>query len=201
VPYGRAARSSQNLYHLRNSNRHAWTEVYFANYGWVPFDATVASATPAQAPPPTEPLRKRSWGERLLALLPGALLTLGSLGILYVVGGDLLRRVQLQKTSARSIAPQQRRIDRAYRSALSLSRRAAVPREAPMTSREHVARVREKLGSEVADTLAPLAQLSDHALFAPVPPTDAETENAEGQLAAFRAALKENKGKNHASTP
>ncbi len=189
------------LYHLKNSNRHAWTEVYFSGYGWVPFDATVASATPAQAPPPTEPLRKLSWSDRLLALLPGTLLTLGSLGILYVALSEALRRTQLQKTALHTVAPQQRQIDRAYRSALSLARRAAVPREAPMTSQEHVVAVQEKLGSEVAMALTPLAQLSDRALFAPQVPTNAELQAAESHLARFRAALKDSKKKSNASPP
>jgi transglutaminase-like putative cysteine protease len=187
--------ANPNLYHLKNSNRHAWTEVYFSGYGWVPFDATVASATPAQAPTPTEPLRKRSWSERLLALLPGALLALGSLGILYVTLNELRRQAQLRKISLQAIAPQQRQIDRAYRSALSLARRAAVPREAPMTSQEHVARVEETLGSEVAGALAPLAQLADRALFDPITPTTDEQQAAESHLARFRTALKESKGK------
>jgi hypothetical protein len=34
---------------LTNLNLHAWTEVYFQGYGWVPFDATPASAVPGSA--------------------------------------------------------------------------------------------------------------------------------------------------------
>jgi len=45
---------------LTNFNLHAWTEVYFAGYGWVPFDPTPAtgvsgSANPAWAPNPSRP--------------------------------------------------------------------------------------------------------------------------------------------------
>jgi len=32
-----------NTWTLTNRNAHAWTEVYFAGYGWVPFDATPAA--------------------------------------------------------------------------------------------------------------------------------------------------------------
>ncbi len=37
------------VYSLTNLNLHAWTEVYFQGYGWVPFDATPASAVPGSA--------------------------------------------------------------------------------------------------------------------------------------------------------
>ena len=33
-----------NTYTLTNKNLHAWTEVYFAGFGWIPFDATPAAA-------------------------------------------------------------------------------------------------------------------------------------------------------------
>ena len=35
-----AAASANGVYTLTNLNLHAWTEVYFAGFGWVPFDAT-----------------------------------------------------------------------------------------------------------------------------------------------------------------
>lgn len=34
---------------LTNRNAHAWTEVYFQGFGWVPFDATPASGVPGSA--------------------------------------------------------------------------------------------------------------------------------------------------------
>jgi transglutaminase-like putative cysteine protease len=33
-----------NTYTITNRNAHAWTEVYFSGFGWVPFDATPASS-------------------------------------------------------------------------------------------------------------------------------------------------------------
>ncbi|MDR7278180.1 transglutaminase family protein [Catenuloplanes atrovinosus] len=38
-----------NTYTLTNQNAHAWTEVYFEGFGWVPFDATPAQAVPGAA--------------------------------------------------------------------------------------------------------------------------------------------------------
>jgi transglutaminase-like putative cysteine protease len=43
------ATGAENSYALTNQNAHAWTEVYFAGYGWVPFDATPAQAVAGSA--------------------------------------------------------------------------------------------------------------------------------------------------------
>jgi transglutaminase-like putative cysteine protease len=48
--FTRGSGSSAGVYSLTNYNLHAWTEVYFQDIGWVPFDATPSSSVEGSVP-------------------------------------------------------------------------------------------------------------------------------------------------------
>jgi hypothetical protein len=43
--------ASRDVYVVNDSHSHAWSEVYFPGYGWVPFEPTPGAALPVAAPP------------------------------------------------------------------------------------------------------------------------------------------------------
>ncbi len=53
--FTRGGNRDKDTYTLTNLNLHAWTEVYFQGFGWVPFDATPASALAGAVSPPWAP--------------------------------------------------------------------------------------------------------------------------------------------------
>jgi transglutaminase-like putative cysteine protease len=56
----RGNKRKDNTYTLTNSNLHAWVEVYFEGYGWVPFDPTPASGVAGSVPSGWAPDPNRS---------------------------------------------------------------------------------------------------------------------------------------------
>jgi transglutaminase-like putative cysteine protease len=44
------------VYEVNMTDAHAWTEAYFADYGWVPFEPTASFAMPGALPSPNQPV-------------------------------------------------------------------------------------------------------------------------------------------------
>jgi transglutaminase-like putative cysteine protease len=158
---------AKGWYILRNANRHAWTEVYFVGYGWIPFDATADTSTTVNPRSVPEPVRKQNWRDLLMQSGPRVLLSVGVVGLGFVGLMELQRRRTVRgPRMVASFSEHQRRVVRQYQEAVGRTRRLGVPRPATMTAQEHVAAVRERLGDAVGDALATLAELSDRALYA-----------------------------------
>jgi TgpA N-terminal domain/Transglutaminase-like superfamily len=90
--YTRGGSRAGQTYSLTNLNLHAWTEVYFTGYGWVPFDATPAthvsgSAPTDWAPDANQPTDTPSTGPGVTA--PGAGSSAGPEGSAAPKGSEL----------------------------------------------------------------------------------------------------------------
>ena len=165
-------------YLLTQNNRHAWTEVYFVGYGWIPFDATASSTSATEAPEPTTPQKRVTFQDRLLAALPTILIGLGAIGVAFVAVNELRRNpIELPKRT-RTVVPREiSNVLKDYTAATRKAGRLGARRLPSMTAREHLALVESKLGREVADALRPLANLADDALFAPNAVTSDDARN------------------------
>lgn len=184
---------SPGVFNLRERNRHAWSEVYFTGYGWVPFDATALTTEATAAPIAVPPSKQK----RRSTLMPGpvVLAALGVLGLLGVGTGELLRRRKpVGGKSGPSLQERHlRQLAQLHRVALQLLRRRGVPRSRAMTTQEHVAAVQKALGSGVARPYEALARLCDRALFAGSALPEGELLRASEALQQLKSALKDRK--------
>ena len=180
-----------NSYNLRERNRHAWCEVFFTGYGWIPFDATALTAEATSAPVASPPLQKA----KLVALPSGPAMLAGValLGLLGVGTTELLRRRGVLP-GRDSISPEAifaRRVLTTYRAALHQLKRQGVARESSMTVGEHVELVQRRLGSTVARAYERLARLSERTLFSQQATPEGDVTLAQQALSELRTALKE----------
>lgn len=129
------------FWEVRTSDAHAWTEIYVAGVGWVPFDATPGSPNPTefsedQAAPPALALvgyAHDRLGAMFWAIL-GGILALVALGAWFFSPGRLMLR-RLEKTARSRNAYL---ATRAYLRLLELLERHGVRRHIGWTPAEHV---------------------------------------------------------------
>lgn len=177
---------------LRESHRHAWPEIYFEGYGWLPFDAT--QTTQSLDDVLTAPKPKQAGG--LLGLLkrliggPQLLILAGVVGLVLVARGDRLRRGAGERRVRPEETPEGRRIAALYRSAVRLTQRRGVPRPESMTAREHVAAVRATLGDGAGEALSPLVAVVERLHYTPTRPVAEDVAAARQALRALTDALR-----------
>ncbi|MGC8668696.1 MAG: transglutaminase TgpA family protein [Chthonomonadales bacterium] len=179
---------------VRESDKHLWTEVYFAGVGWVPFDAT-ADAEDISASNPSAQHRASLWG---VLFSRGWLPPLGILAfaamiayVLKVEAFDRMRRTRNRVTMlvlpANNLA-----ILQAYLYAERRLARSGLPRPPAMTPWEYLEMLQNRLKG-VPGVISAMEELTTLAVEARYAGSDASVEQvgrARAALALLRAELK-----------
>ena len=192
---GTPSEDNPHKYILRGSDQHSWTEVYFQNYGWIPFDATQDTNGTVVTPRTPEPIKKPSLIEKLLAagLMPTLLMLTGIIGVIYVLLSELIARF-LPKGPLINLRPRNRKSDAVAQMyaqiARKIGRHASLPFADTTTPGEFERDVRGRLGDAVADALNPLTRVVESASYGPAAAGDTEIATIRAAQKRIQAALR-----------
>jgi hypothetical protein len=185
-------RDKRILYVLRGSDQHAWTEVYFNDYGWVVFDATQdTAAAPFQAVATPEPLKKSNPWEQFFrnSRVSLILVGLGLLGFLYVLVNEVVLRNVRARGAADPARARANEIAHLYRKTIRQIERRGLERPETMTPGEFSWLVREQYGAEVGGALDRLTRRLEQALYGPSTITNADLADAREASRGVRQAM------------
>lgn len=186
-------------YVLTGSDRHAWAEVYFAGYGWIPFDATAVTGTSGEAETQEAKRSQQTLWDRLLSRgwLPPALAGTALLLLVGVVVNEMAGRLGLLPgggargtgtgAPGNALAAE---ITRVYAGTIRTLARRGVRRAPDSTPGGHAARVRAYFGGAVGAALDDLTRIVERALYGPATLIAEDVAAARRASANVNAALK-----------
>jgi transglutaminase-like putative cysteine protease len=189
-----AGNEKRTRYILRGSDQHAWTEVYFNGYGWLPFDATVDTpllTAPQQTPEPErqESAFEKWWRTGRFAVM---FIALGVVGLLYVLYNEYFNKGPYAGVGGRvTDRGKAGQVIRLYFQTLRQVEKKAFRRESAQTPSEYVRRLRSDFDAPVADALNRLTRLSEGAMYGPHTVGDADVVAAKEAARQVGEALKE----------
>lgn len=189
-------RQSDFVYIIREKHKHVWTEVYFANIGWIPFDATegTADSTPSNGSNEKSELAPLRW---LTSHGPGPLLLAAAVVILlgYVFNTEVLVRLRKRKSvvaSYEALPSSNMEIIRSYQSGCATLGKIGLARAPSTTPAEYRHDVTGRLSSEsqVVAALDVLTGLHERFSYGSAEAQDNDVDAATTALTRLTAATK-----------
>ncbi|MCB8932271.1 MAG: DUF3488 and transglutaminase-like domain-containing protein [Fimbriimonadaceae bacterium] len=176
-PFGETV-DEEGRYNVRESDAHAWAELYFEGVGWIPFDAT-------------EGARVAEGSERGGAVAAPWFETPLGIGALIAAAGGLGFGVwRLRGRAGAALRPSREDARLAYRTFLhGIERATGKPRDPSQTPRDYLEGLTGRLGSQTETALA-LNERLEAALFAREEPSAEAVRALDADVRAFRTVLK-----------
>jgi transglutaminase-like putative cysteine protease len=192
------ANGSYNVEHAKyivtENYAHSWVEIYFANVGWVEFEPTAGQppilyeekSTSASSAPKALPT-KNSFKEQFISFFQGALknswfpiIVVFSCGLLWI-GLDSIRLFQI--VPAQTIQTLYKRLRRLARPITGYASKNQTAHSYASALNQHLSKIGMSSGLKKwvnlsSNEIDQLTELFSHSLFAPLPPTRADANQA-----------------------
>jgi Transglutaminase-like superfamily/Domain of unknown function (DUF4129) len=181
----------EGRYLVRERHKHVWTEVYFPQYGWVPFDATEGAQEIKSTVAGTTTARSEGW-RWLFSHGPVPPIILCTILILagYLIKTELLPRLGLTPTRVggyASLAPANAQIAANYRSACEVLASRGYQRYSYETPTEYLNRLQSIPAAQGAgEALNRLTALHSRYVYGSAMPSSTDVEASKLALSNIR---------------
>lgn len=184
---------SDQKFHVRMKDQHAWVELYFPKYGWITFDPTAGSTEPSMA----ARLRRAAKYVKTHILGAGAMVPVGILAfalVVYIFKTEVWERVQIRrrKSAKRKPAPWARHAE-IYGRMCSLLRKFGLERHEALTPSEFAEDLMRSFSPElehITEKISTITAGFEEARYSPHEVSEERLKSSQEILSTLREDLR-----------